>query len=116
MATSKYDDVTPIAAHAESSDDYGMSNTTKSVMNNWIIDTGSTDHMTNDPSKLTLKVKPKQNVVKTANGSVAKVTCAGSAKLSNSMNLDTVLVVPSLSSNLLSISQIIDQLNCYVTF
>ena len=32
------------------------------------------------------------------------------------MNLDTVLVVPSLSYNLLSISQITSNLNCFVTF
>ncbi|KAJ9544807.1 hypothetical protein OSB04_024514 [Centaurea solstitialis] len=32
------------------------------------------------------------------------------------MNLDSVLVVPSLSSNLLSVSQITKALNCYVIF
>lgn len=72
--------------------------------------------MTNDPKKLTTRILPKQSMVKTANGGVADVTYEGSTQVSKTMNLDTVLVVPSLSSNLLSISQIIDILNCYVTF
>ena len=116
MATTKTEEATSVAAHTESFTTHGMSNITKHLISEWIIDTGATDHMTNDPSKLILKIRPKQTVVKTANGGLAKVTCEGSAQVSNSMNLDTVLVVPSLSSNLLSISQIIDQLNCYVTF
>ena len=72
--------------------------------------------MTNDPSKLVTICRPNKQKVKTSNGGLAPVTCEGVVQVSQSMNLDTVLVVPSLSSNLLSISQIIDQLNCYVTF
>ena len=114
-ATTKTEE-NPVAAHTESSNDYGMSNTTHSVNNEWIIDTGATDHMTNDPSKLLTITRPEKQKIKTANGGLAQVTCEGVAQVSSLMNLDTVLVVPSLSSNLLSISQIIDQLHCYVTF
>lgn len=114
-ATTKTEE-NPVAAHTESSNDYGMSNTTHSVNNEWIIDTGATDHMTNDPSKLLTITRPEKQKIKTANGGLAQVTCEGAAQVSSLMNLDTVLVVPSLSSNLLSISQIIDQLHCYVNF
>lgn len=93
-----------------------MSNTNHAVNNTWIIDTGATNHMTNDSSKLIAIYHPKQTIIHTANGGVAPVACEGPAKVSSSMNLDTVLVVPSFSSSLLSVSQIIETLNCYVTF
>nr|GEW34833.1 retrovirus-related Pol polyprotein from transposon TNT 1-94 [Tanacetum cinerariifolium] len=70
--------------------------------NDWIIDTGATDHMTNDPMKLTTSHTPKQISIQTANGEVAPVTSEGSVKVMNFMDLDSVLVVPSLSANLLS--------------
>lgn len=47
---------------------------------------------------------------------MAPVTGEGPVKLSSSMDLNTVLVVPSLSSNLLSFSQVTEALNCYVIF
>ena len=53
----------------------------------------------------------KQIKIQTTNGSVAPVTGEGSVKISNSMDHDSVLVVPSLSSNLLSVSQITEALN-----
>lgn len=67
MATTTNDEVIPTAAHAESFNNHGMSTTTKLVINEWIIHTVAMDHMTNDPSKLELKTRPKQNMVKTAN-------------------------------------------------
>ena len=59
---------------------------------------------------------PKQKTICTANGSTTPVIGEGSVKISSSMNLDSVLVVPSLSSNLLSVSQVTNALNCYVIF
>ncbi|KAJ9561968.1 hypothetical protein OSB04_007128 [Centaurea solstitialis] len=107
---------TSIAAHTKTVDNSGMLNNNHVQNNSWIIDTGATDHMTNDSSKLASMNPPKQTSIHTANGGVAPVTGEGPAKVSNSMDLDTVLVVPSLSSNLLSVSQITKALNCYAIF
>ncbi|KAJ9539522.1 hypothetical protein OSB04_032255 [Centaurea solstitialis] len=115
-ATAKLEEPpTPVAAHVERNTS-GMSNTDNSKKGSWIIDTGATDHMTNDPSQLISMKSSMQSDIQTANGGIAPVTCEGPAKVSSSMNLDTVLVVPSLSSSLLSVSQITRALNCFVTF
>ncbi|CAH9115685.1 unnamed protein product [Cuscuta europaea] len=72
--------------------------------------------MTNNSSKL-LYVNPlKQTSIHTANRGVAPAIGEGPTKVSSYMNLDIVLVVPSLSSNLLSVSQIREALNCCVGF
>ena len=72
--------------------------------------------MCNDPSLLK-KLKPSsQNIVSTADGTPTPVTGEGSIVLSNTLTLDSVLVVPSLSYNLLSVGQIIQELSCIVTF
>ena len=87
-----------------------------SMNRSWIIDTGASDHMCNDPSLLK-KLKPSsQNIVSTADGTPTPVTGEGSIVLSNTLTLDSVLVVPSLSYNLLSVGQIIQELSCIVTF
>ena len=91
-----------------------MSNLTQN--DTWIIDTGATDYMTNSTSHVTsIRASTQQNIV-TANGGIAPVTHEGSVSNSNSLNLDTVLVVPSLSCNLLSVGQITETLNCTVKF
>lgn len=72
--------------------------------------------MTNNPSKLLVIYNLKLKSINAANGSRALVVGEGPIKISNSMDLDTLLVVPSLSSNLLSVSQINEALNCYVIF
>ena len=82
----------------------------------WIIDTGASDHMTWDSSQLKSVLPSSQLVISTANGSTSPITGEGSVILSNTLTLDTVLVVPSLEYNLLSISQITSTLACTVTF
>lgn len=67
----------------------------------WIIDTGAT---TNDPSQLISINSQTQSSILTANGGVTCVTCERTAKVSQFMNLNTILVVPSLYSSLLSVS------------
>ncbi|KAL4555898.1 hypothetical protein LXL04_038530 [Taraxacum kok-saghyz] len=104
----------PMAAHTSTIP--GMLHRNQTPNNSWIIDTGATDHMTNNPKHLITSNPPKQSIIQTASGEPEAVTCQGSVKVSSSMELDTVLVVPSLSSNLLSVSQITEALNCYVIF
>ena len=74
-----------------------------SMNRSWIIDTGASDHMCNDPSLLK-KLKPSsQNIVSTADGTPTPVTGEVSIVLSNILTFDSVLVVPSLLYNLPSI-------------
>ena len=72
--------------------------------------------MTWDSSQLKLVLPSSQSVISTANGSTSPITGEGSVILSNTLTLDTVLVVPSLEYNLLSLSQITSTLACTVTF
>ena len=68
-------------------------------------------------SKQVSALKPSiQKFVSTANGTSTSVIGEGSLSLTNNLNLDSVLVVPSLNYNLLSVSQLTTTLSCVVTF
>ena len=82
----------------------------------WIIDTSASDPMTWDSNQLKSVLPSSQSVISTANGSTSPITREGSVILSNTLTLDTVLIVPSLEYNLLSVSQITSTLACTVTF
>ena len=91
--------------------------TCNSVSNSdWVIDSGATSHMTNDSDCLQYIHKSSQLDVTTANGGTAQIIGEGPVELTNTLNLDTVLVVPSLGYNLLSIAQITIALSCLVIF
>ena len=96
----------------------GISNSTSANTCNrsWIIDTGATYHMTSDANILHSLKTANQTFITSANGSISLVTKECSLSLTSSLNLDHVLVVPSLDYDLLSVSQIIDSLNCSVSF
>ena len=90
---------------------------TTSKNNTWIIDTGASDHMTKDSNQLQSFFSSPKSVISTTNGSTSPISGEGSVILSNTLTLDTVLVVPSLAYNLLSVCQITSTLfNCTVTF
>ena len=62
-------------------------------------------------------LKPSiQNFVSTTNGTSTSVIGEGSLSLTNNLNLDSVLVVPSLNYNLLYVSQLTTTLSCVVIF
>lgn len=82
----------------------------------WIIDYGATDHMTFDSRQVSTLNSSLQKIVSTANGASTPVIGEGSVSLTNTLNLDSVLVVPSLDYNLLSVSQITKTLSCVVIF
>ncbi|KAM2791026.1 hypothetical protein PS2_002854 [Malus domestica] len=86
-------------------------------MNNmWIIDSGATKHMTYDSRQVeTLKPSTK-TVVSVANGNSSHGIGEGTVSLLDTFSLDTVLVVPSLDYNLLSVSQITVVLHCLMIF
>ena len=70
----------------------------------WIIDSGSTDHMTFDSRQVSPLKSSSQHSVSTANGTSIPIIKEGSFSHTNTLNLDFVLVVPSLNYNLLSVS------------
>ena len=82
----------------------------------WIIDSGAKDHMTFDSRQVSPLKSSSQNFVFTANGTSIPIIGEGSLSLTNTLNLDSVLVVPSLNYNLLSVSQITTALFCVVIF
>ena len=82
----------------------------------WIIYSGATDHMTFDSRQVSPLKSSSQHPVSTANGTSIPIIGEGSLSLTNTLNLDSVLVVPSLNYNLLSVSQITTALFCVVIF
>ena len=81
----------------------------------WIIDSGATNHMTFDSRQVSSLRPSSQKIVSTANGNTTPVIGEGSLTLTDTLNLDSVLVVPSLDYNLLSVSQTA-ALSCIVIF
>ena len=72
--------------------------------------------MTFDSRQVSPLKSSSQNSVSTANGTSIPIIGEGSLSLTNTLNLDFVLVVPSLNYNLLSVSQITTALFCVVIF
>ncbi|XP_070054796.1 uncharacterized protein [Nicotiana tomentosiformis] len=86
-------------------------------VNPWILDTGATNHMT--PHKhLLFNVQPliKPFLVTLPNGYKAKVVSTGSLYLRYDIILLHILLVPSFHFNLISVHQIICQLDCSALF
>ena len=107
-----------VSALVAATDHYGkFLNTFTPVINSaWIIDSGATDHMTFDSRQVSTLRPSSQKIVSTANGNTTPVIGEGSLTLTDTLNLDSVLVVPSLDYNLLSVSQITAVLSCIVIF
>ena len=80
----------------------------------WIVDSGATDHMTFCQDDLVEITEPRRNNIFNANGVMYLVIGAGTVDLSSSISLANTLLVPSLSSKLLSVGQVIEELNCLV--
>ncbi|RVW89138.1 Retrovirus-related Pol polyprotein from transposon RE1 [Vitis vinifera] len=76
-------------------------------MKPWIVDTGASDHMTGDAAILqNYKPSNGHSSVHIADGSKSKIAGTGSIKLTKDLYLDSVLHVPNLDCNLLSISKL----------
>jgi hypothetical protein len=89
---------------------------TLSSRNEWIIDSGATDHMTFDKLWLQSFKPSEQYIISSANGTSSSVNGEGSVILTENISLDSVLVVPTLNYNLLSVAQITLALQCIVIF
>ncbi|XP_060215369.1 uncharacterized protein LOC132642117 [Lycium barbarum] len=79
----------------------------------WILDSGATNHMTPHKHLLhNISPLPKPFLVTLPNGYKVKVISTGSLHLRNDIVLLNVLLVPSFHFNLISLHQLISQLNC----
>ena len=78
----------------------------------WIIDSRATDHMTFDFRQVSPLRPSSQKIVSTTNGNRTTVIGEGSLTLIDTLNLDSILVVPSLYYNLFSVFQITIALSC----
>ncbi|RVW96881.1 Retrovirus-related Pol polyprotein from transposon RE2 [Vitis vinifera] len=86
-------------------------------MKSWIVDTGASDHMTGDAAILqNYKPSNGHSSVHIADGSKSKIAGTGSIKLTKDLYLDSVLHVPNLDCNLLSISKLARDLQCVTKF
>lgn len=80
----------------------------------WYIDSGASRHMTFDSHCLTNITKSTISDILAANNEQMKVKCVGNAKLrfgGNDVDVNDVLLVPDLSTNLLSVAQIVKKGN-----
>jgi len=86
----------------------------------WIVDSGATDHMTFSPDDLANHTEPRRTGISNANGVMYPIIGAGTVHLSPSISLPKTLLVPSLTNKLLSVGQATEELNCialmYPTF
>ncbi|KAJ8633587.1 hypothetical protein MRB53_026923 [Persea americana] len=105
-----------MALHISSPPGKSLDNSVSIGSCTWIIDSGSTDHMSFDMASISTLNSSDTHAVSTANGTLASLIGEGSLSLPNNLNLDSVLVVPSLNFKLLSVSQITTALNCVVIF
>lgn len=83
----------------------------------WIVDFRAANHMTGDVS-LFQQYSPcrERFTIKIADGSISKVAGMGSIVLSPYLTLHSVLYIPNLDCNLLSMSKLSWDLNCIAKF
>ncbi|XP_056698098.1 uncharacterized protein [Spinacia oleracea] len=81
----------------------------------WIIDTGATHHVTGNKSWL-FDTHIFECHVGLPNGEISVATLEGCVRLSDKITLKHVLYVPQFHCNLLSVSQLNDNLQCVVQF
>ncbi|KAK8985320.1 hypothetical protein V6N11_068585 [Hibiscus sabdariffa] len=86
------------------------------VLPTWIVDTGATDHILSNFKSLDSPVSCSSRFVRLPDGKTAPVTHLGSHKLTPDLVLHNILFVPDFHHNLLSVSKLTRDLNCFLTF
>lgn len=82
----------------------------------WYFDTGATDHVTPDLTKLQItEPYTGEDKLQVGNGNQLLITHLGSSSLS-SLHLPKVFIVPRLTKNLLSVSQLTQDNNVFMEF
>nr|BAK64102.1 gag-pol polyprotein [Eustoma grandiflorum] len=92
----------------------GLSHHIRVTPSQWIFDCGATDTMTFDPTDLLTQSPPLKSHVETASGDTIPVQASGPITITPDITLQNCLLVPSLSTKLLSISQLTKALDCVV--
>lgn len=83
----------------------------------WIIDSSASDHMTNFSNLFSTYFPcPGNEKIRIADGSFSRIAGKGFVKLSENIGLKSVLHVPKLACNLLSVSKLSKDSNCRSTF
>ncbi|CAL8133386.1 unnamed protein product [Prunus armeniaca] len=80
----------------------------------WSMDSGASNHMTFDPKNLKTRTTSSRTSMANANGQPYPVTGTSTVDLSPNLTLEHILLLPSLSQNLLSVGQVTEQLDCFV--
>ena len=80
-----------------------LNNFASIINSTWIIDYGTTNHMTFDFRQISSLRHSSKKFISTANGNTTLVIGEGSLTLIDTLNIDFVLVVPFLNYNILSI-------------
>lgn len=83
-------------------------------VNDWIIDSGAINHMTYDPNDFKTKSVPQWQAISNTNGDIYLVIGGGTMELSTNFTLHNIFFVLSLSTKLLLVSQVTEDLNCCV--
>jgi len=90
----------------------GLSGNRNSILKPWYFDSAASNHMTNIVLPLNNVQKYKGNLhIRTANGNPLSITTVGDI----SALLNTIFVSPKLSTNLISVGQLVYN-NCDVHF
>lgn len=88
-----------------------------SFENEWMIDSGASDHMTGDLSMLEDPKKIKcGNKINLPNGLTSEISHYGDVTLKNNMTLKIVLHVGDFKHNLLSVTKLVKDNMCKVSF
>jgi peptidoglycan hydrolase CwlO-like protein len=84
---------------------------------NWILDSGASKHVTGTSSEFTsyMSYPPtRKEMMRTADGTLQPIKGVGTVQCTQSIKLSSVLYVPTFHVNLISLSALVDQLDCRI--
>ena len=95
----------------------GLNASSNEFRNAWILDSGATNHITHDPNQFkTYLPCPSNRKIVVADGTTTTVAGIGDVQVTSNLVLENVLHVPQLSTNLVSIQKLTQDLSCRVIF
>jgi hypothetical protein len=83
----------------------------------WILDSGASKHVTGTSSEFTSYIKyppTRKEIIQTADGTPQPIKGVGTVQCTQSIKLSSVLYVPTFPVNLISLSVLVDQLDCRI--